>query len=174
WLLRAVYLSEDSAAQRKALKVGVDLGKGIRIRVTLCHAEPNPAHGDLNLRADLQQLQPNRIALGAGQSRSVQSEPAQILHQDVGHRGEVEPELIGTHRGRTGSVGEQTPLLFLDPVLHVATSAVGVLVDVARSQPARRHRRYNETWIGSFSQMFGFGDNAAFPAPTVLGGVLKL
>ena len=59
------------------------------------------------------------------------ADAAQGAEQDVGHRGEPQPQLIGAHRRRRGAVGEQVDLAFLDAVLHLAAGAIDLLVEKA-------------------------------------------
>src|SRR5271165_1878328 len=49
--------------------------------------------------------------------------PPERADENIGERGEPQPELVGAHRGRRGAIGEQVALAFFDPVLHVAAGA---------------------------------------------------
>ena len=69
---------------------------------------PSPHPG-----ADLQQLCPDRGALGPGVGGAGQPQTAQPVHQQVGEGGKIQPQLIGLQRGATGAVGEQAQLLLL-------------------------------------------------------------
>lgn len=48
------------------------------------------------------------------------------MHQYIARRREVKPDLVGLHR----AISVQNQLLLLDPVLHLATDGVELLVDV--------------------------------------------
>jgi hypothetical protein len=64
--------------------------------------------------ADLQELEPDRAAGGAGELGVPEPDPTQRLEQDVGKGRQPQPELIGAHgRGRR-AIGEQVELLLLD------------------------------------------------------------
>jgi hypothetical protein len=81
------------------------------------------SHGDLDAAdalgddgADLEELQPNgsegcHRELGMGEA-----DAAECREQHVGHRGERKTELVGSHRFRTGAIGEEVQLALLDPV----------------------------------------------------------
>lgn len=57
------------------------------------------------------------------------------MHQDVGERGEVEPQLIDPQGGVAGAVGEQAELLLLDAVLDLAPGAVEFFVEASGIGP---------------------------------------
>ena len=91
-----------------------------------------------HLGADLQELEPDGAA-GRGRELGVaQAGAAQRVEQDIGERREPQPELIGAH-GRGGRpIGKEIERLLLDPVFHVAPSAVDVLLKGAGIDRVRR------------------------------------
>ena len=60
-----------------------------------------------------------------------EADAPQRAEENIGERGEPEPQLVGAHGGGRGAVGEQVALAFLDPVLHLAAGAVDLLVEKA-------------------------------------------
>src|SRR5664279_2627100 len=104
-----------SAAQSCNLQLPVHLAEQLEMRIARRQRHPNLAYGDANLGPDLEQLQSHRVALRLGQFGTRQPQPPQALHQQVGHGGKVEPDLIAPHPGRAGAIGKQHHL-FLDPV----------------------------------------------------------
>jgi hypothetical protein len=74
---------------------------------------------------------------------------------------------VGAHRGRRGVVGKQIELAFLDPVLHLATSAVDLLVKMLPANVSRFERGGDEARIGLTASHFGLADHAAAAAPAV-------
>src|SRR5690606_19241847 len=67
--------------------------------------------------------------LGARQFGASQPEAAEGFQQNITERGEEQAELIRPPVMAAGAVGEQAQLLFLDPILHVSSSAIHVLVE---------------------------------------------
>jgi hypothetical protein len=55
-------------------------------------------------------------------------------------RGEPEPELVGAQAFGRGAIGEQVALAFLDPVLHLAASAVDLLIWRPTDAGRRTHK----------------------------------
>jgi hypothetical protein len=49
--------------------------------------------------------------------------------QHISHRGKPQTELVGTHGGGRGAIGEQIELTFLDAFLHPAARAVDLLIE---------------------------------------------
>ena len=60
--------------QWSPLQVRQHLGKGLGVRIRLRERQPHPPGRDLDPCSDLQQLQPQRGALGAGELRALSSE----------------------------------------------------------------------------------------------------
>src|SRR2546423_11991311 len=78
--------------------------------------------------ADLEQFQPDAAATGPGELGEGQADAAQRAEQHVSKRGEPQAQLIGAHGRRRGAVSKQVQLAFLDPIFHLATSAVNPLI----------------------------------------------
>ena len=76
-------------AQRDSLKLVQDLLEQLGVRVAFGKGYHDPAHTDLNVSADLEQLQTNGVALRLGHGRAFQSQTPQVLHQHIGKRGEI-------------------------------------------------------------------------------------
>ena len=93
-----------STAERDGLQVakgrGEDPGPGIGFR----HRDPDVADGQTDSGADLEQFQPNRLALGLRHVGSLHAQPAQRVHEHVRGGRQIQPELIGAHRRRAGPV----------------------------------------------------------------------
>ncbi len=68
------------------LKARKHLLEQAQVRIALGKRDPHLAHGDFNLGADLEQLEPNRIALRLGQLGPFKSPTTQGLHQDISER----------------------------------------------------------------------------------------
>ena len=66
---------------------------------------------------------------------------AERAEQDVGHRREPEPELVGPHGGCGRAISEEVRLAFLDAVLHVAAGAVDLLVEMPGFRPHARQAK---------------------------------
>ena len=65
-------------------------------------------------------------------AKSVVCRPAaHAFHQNVGHRGKPQPQLVGPHRRGRSAVGEQIDLTLLDAVLHLAARAIDCLVELS-------------------------------------------
>lgn len=92
------------------------MGRGIRIRTG--ELQPHPPGRDSDPGADLQKFQPNRGTLDTGELRAFGVESLKFMHQYIGEREEVQPQLVCTHRVRAGTVGKQVELLLLDTVLR--------------------------------------------------------
>ena len=80
-----------------------------------------------------------------------------------------------TGTGAAGAVGEQTQLLLLDAVLHLAAGAVDLLV-----QPLRRldfgefQVGHHEARIGALPQVLGLADHAPLAAPRAVRAIAEL
>jgi len=128
---------------------------------------------DSDQRAKLEQLQPDRPRGGRGKLRSPQGEAAQRRDQDIGERGEPQPELVGSQgRGRS-AIRVEIELALLDAVLHLAARAVNGLVKRPSRHIFAGKRGDDETGIGALGQMLGLGHDAALPAPGSAGLILK-
>ena len=73
--------------------------------------------------------------------------------QHVGHGGEPETELIGTHGFGRGAVCEEVELTLLDAVLYVAADAVELLVKGPRPDPPGAERGNDEAGVGAASEV---------------------
>ena len=62
---------------------------------------------------------------------------------------------------RTGSISEHAHLLLLDPVFHVSSCAVDILVECAGATFFFGQRCYDKTGIGPLVQMLGLGNDPA-------------
>ena len=120
--------------------------------------------------ADLQQLEPDRADAGVGEFAAGEGDAANGFEQHIGHGGERQPVLVRPPGMATGAVGEQVELLFLDPVLPVASGAVDPVV-----QPLRRALQTGDdiTRVGAPPRMPGLDDRPPGAAP-VRGGVREL
>ncbi len=108
-------------------------------------------------------LEEGLVGAGAGE---VDEDAAQGVYQSVGGCGEPQAQLVGTEVVSAGAVGEGIGLLFFDPVFHLATRAVVVFVEGAWVGAAVGQVGDDESWIGAFAQVFGFGDDVARAAST--------
>ena len=127
--------ARQSAVQRDLLKIVECLVEGFLVRVAGAHPNPNAPERDMNLGADFQYLQPNCRALRRLQLGAFQTQSPQVMHQDVGDRREVQPQLIAAHCRRTGPISKKSQLLFLDPVLHLAAFTVDGFIYDHRRKP---------------------------------------
>lgn len=89
--------------------------------------EEDPSQAHLEAYGDFEELEPDgstrqrrAVVGGACHFRTGLRGGAQAVHEDAGHAGKPQAQLIGPHRVGTGAVGEQVELLLLYPVLHVA------------------------------------------------------
>lgn len=127
--------------QREDVGVGAGAGHG--------YADAADAAGDLG--ADLEQPEPDGAA-GRALERGVgQREAAQGGHQDVGHGGEPQAQLVGAHGDGAGAVGEEVELALLDAVLHVAAGAVDALVEGAGADLGGGQRGDDEAGVAPAS-----------------------
>ena len=81
-------------------QVGQNLFERVRVSVGLRERQPDLAHADPRAGAELQQLQPDRGALGPGVGGAGQPQAAQSMHQHIVEGGNVQPQLIGPQRQR--------------------------------------------------------------------------
>jgi len=97
-----------------------------------------------------------------------EANPPQRLHQNVGRRTEQQTKLIGQESMATGSIREQVQLLFLDPILHLATLTVDAFIKL----PAvARHVDHEVSRVGPFLRVFSLHDHStgSIPAPRLAG-----
>ena len=73
---------------------------------------------------ELEELEPDRAAGRVGELSVGEADAPDRADENIGERGEPEPQLIGAQGGRRGPIGEQVALALLDPVLHLAAGAV--------------------------------------------------
>src|SRR4029078_11568755 len=66
-----------------------------------------------------------------------------------------------------GAVGKEVELLLLDPVLHLAASAVDLFIDGARLGLLRGQRGNDESRVLSVQSDLGLADDAPLSAPAV-------
>ncbi len=76
-----------------------------------------------------------------------QPEVTQEVEESVGDGGEPEPQLVGAQGVGAGPVGEQVQLLLLDAVLHVATGAVQLFVEVHAHPGISPKRGWQRGWV---------------------------
>ena len=67
-----------------------DLEKGVLVRIAGSHADNNAANTDANPRSNLEQLQPDGMALGLGEFCSLKSLGSQFIHQYIRQGREVQ------------------------------------------------------------------------------------
>ncbi len=91
------------------------------------HRKPDAADADAYQRADLENSGADGRRLGPRQLCRLQTQTAQSAYQRVGHRRQVQAQLIGAHRFSTDPARKQL-VLFLDPVFHVAARTVEFLI----------------------------------------------
>lgn len=99
--------------------------------------------------ADLEELEADRTTGGMGELGEPEADPAQRTQKDIGHGGESQAQLVGTHDGGRCTVREQVGLALLDPVLHLAAGAVDLLVEMARFAFSLPQRCHHEPRIGA-------------------------
>ena len=126
----------------------VSEGKLILPRASGRHCDLDPPYADPHQRAEFQQPEPDGAAGGIGELRVGQSDAAQRAEQHIGHRGEPQAKLVGPHGGSRSAVGEQIELTLLDPVLHLATCAVDLLIEASPVGPVAE---VVEIWGGVIS-----------------------
>ena len=87
----------------------------------------------------------------------MQGDPAHGTEQDVGERCQPQTQLVGTHRGGRGAIGIEIELALLDPVLHVATGTIELLVEVFGLAFGARQRSHDEARVGFALGELGLG-----------------
>ena len=162
-------LSRRGPGRGRGLQVGDDAQEQPPGRIDRRKRQRDPAHADLDGAGDLEQPGANGAALRRSHPGAGESELPDGHHQRVGEGREVHPQLVGPHGCRRGAVGEQVQLLLLDPVFHVATPTIQLLVKGVRPDPVAAEAGDDETGIGAPRprQPFRLGDHAARPAPAV-------
>src|SRR5580693_6397416 len=131
------------------------------------HRELDAAHTGTHQRPDLEELEADRAARGAGELRVGQADAAQGADQDIGHRGKPQPQLVGAHRVGRGAVGIEVELTFLDAVFHLAAGAVELFVKVAGLVLLAGQRGDDKARIGFAASPFRLGDDPPFAAPAL-------
>src|SRR5262249_60719258 len=94
---------------------------------------------------------------------------AQAAEHHISHCSKPQPQLIGAHCGGRGAVGEQIELALLDAVLHLATGAIDLLVEMAGLVLGARQRSDEKARVGAAAGPFGLRDNSPLAAPAVQG-----
>ena len=70
------------------------------IGARLAHGEFDAPYTHPHHDTDLQQSQPDRVRTGTGESRVLQPDTAQCMHEYVGRGGKPQTQLIGPERRR--------------------------------------------------------------------------
>ena len=117
-------------------------------------------------------IRPRSSAASAGWSSTApwravcrQPQPPQPVHQHIGERGEVQPQLIGPHRRRAGPVGEQVQLLLLDPVFHLPAGAVDFSYRRLCTGLADRTGGHHEARVALVRQILRLAHHPPFDGP---------
>ena len=131
------------------------------------HGDANAADADTDEGAELEELKPDRAARGPGELGVDETDAAERTEQHIGHGSEPEAQLVGTHGGGGGAVGEQVELAFLDPVLHLTTRAVDGFVEMPGVDLGGLERGDDEAGVGFPLGPFGLADDTALAAPAV-------
>jgi hypothetical protein len=108
------------------------------------------------------------------QFRLRQPELPQRPQDDIGHRRQAQPHLVGPHRRTTYPIREQHQLLLLDAILHVASAAVLLLVDRLPGERRGRQRGHHEARVGPLGQVLRLADHASLARPTVQRAIGKV
>jgi hypothetical protein len=66
---------------------------------------------------------------------------------------------------RAGSVGKEHELLFFDPVLHIATGTIHLLIQLLSRVISRLKGGNNKTGIGAFAKMLSLANYPTLPTP---------
>src|SRR5271155_4926356 len=129
---------EAGGGEAPFVSVGTGRGEG----------ELDAPRADADEGGELEELEPDRAARGLGELRVREADAPERADENIGERGEPEPELVGAHGCGRGSVGEQVALAFLDPVLHLAAGAVDLLIEKAGARLGLVQRGDDEARIG--------------------------
>jgi hypothetical protein len=116
---------------RRGTQAGVGQREGGLRGAGRGHGDLEAADGDGDAGSDVQQLQADGAAGGRGKAAVGEADPPQRRQQQVGERGEPQPELVGAPPRGAGAVGKEIELAFLDPVLPLAAGAVELFVERA-------------------------------------------
>jgi hypothetical protein len=73
--------------------------------------------------------------------------------------------MVGAYLGGRGTIGIEVELTLFDPVLHIATRAVELLVKVFGFAFGAGERSHDEARIGLALGKLSLGNNPPFPAP---------
>ena len=158
-----------AASSGRGAYSGVDESELVGVGTGGGHGDFDAADRDADLGADFEELGADRAAGGGCEPGMGEADPAQRAHQHIGERREPEAQLVGAHRRGAGAVGEEIELALLDPVLHVAASAIQLFVEGAGRPAVRLQRGHNEAWVGLAAAPFGFTDHPPPPRPAVSG-----
>ena len=112
--------------------------------------------------ADLQELEADGGALGAGVLAALEPQAPDCVHQSVGEAGEQQAELVGPPAVAGGAVGEELELLLLDAVLHLAAGAVEMVVEITA---LAREVGHHEARVGALGAVLETRDHAAHAVP---------
>ena len=104
--------------------------------------------------------------VACGEVGIVEPDPAQGAQQDIGHRIEPQAQLVGAHRGRRGAIRIEVELALLDPVLHLATGAVDLLVEILGLALVSPQRGDDKARVGFPLRPLCLGHDPAPAAPT--------
>ena len=105
---------------------------------------------------------PDRPGLRPRQFRPDQGQRPQPFQQHIRKTRQQQPELVGPPVVATGPVGKQTQLLFLDPVLHLASRTI-LVVKLLRGSGEVGDQEAGYLHLG---RMFGFHNDAPFLVPS--------
>ena len=139
------------------------IGKGRR------HGELDAARAGTDRSTDLQELEADGTARCPGKLGMGQPDATQGADQDISHRGEPQPQLVGAHGVGRGAVGVEVELAFLDAVFHLTAGAVELLVEVAGLVLLARQRGDDKPRIGFAPCPFRLADDPALAAPALEG-----
>ena len=109
-------------------EIGEDLGEDLLVRISARTPHPDPPDTERYVGADFQELGTDGAALSSSKLGALEADPPQLAEQDVGNARKPKSQLVGKEHRGAGPIGEQTQLLFFDPVLHVTTGTVQIFV----------------------------------------------
>ena len=140
------------------------LGEEFLVRIGAGEKEADTTGVAQDDGADFEDLEPDGGGLGAGQFGADQPDAANGLDEHVSGAGKQESELVCPPSRSAGSVSEESELLLFDPIFHLATSAVDLVIELPCIAFETGH---DEAWIRSFDSMLGFENDPAFPVPAL-------
>jgi hypothetical protein len=79
----AAWMSFSAQLRVSEFEILHDLEKGVLVRIAGSHADNNTANTDANPRSNLEQLQPDGMALGLGDLCSLQPLGSQLVHEHI-------------------------------------------------------------------------------------------